>query len=366
MKKTITICVSFFILISISANGFGQAPLPDSLGLPGDNLNLYGVLSLFKQSRSVEEFEQLLNTPDNHVNNLDLNNDGQIDYIRVVDYGKGGLHSLVLQDPVNATESQDLAVIETEQRGNGVVHVQIVGDEELYGKNYIIEPQDGNQQPPQQPMYTQQTVIVNNYNPNPSVLVNVWAWPCVSYIYSPGYVYWNSPWYWGYYPHWWNPWYPFSFHAYWYNTYGYRAFHRRVYFNHMAAATHLYYGHRMASPMVHGNIVNHAYYGPRAGGREEVRPNQGNVGPRGNSYGGNLIQEHRYAEPRQGDNNNHVQPRQENNNFQPRQENNHVNAPRQQEAPRNVNGGGRGNENGGRMNNGGGGGRPNGGGGRRR
>src|ERR1700677_654538 len=125
MKQTNKICALFFMLIGIGAAGYGQAPppqTPDSLGLPGDNLNLYAVLSLFKDSKSVEEFEQKLNSPDNKVNNLDLNHDGQTDYLRVKDYGENGLHSLVIQDPITATESQDVAIIEIEQQGSNNVH----------------------------------------------------------------------------------------------------------------------------------------------------------------------------------------------------------------------------------------------------
>jgi hypothetical protein len=320
--------------------------MADTLGLPGDNLNLYGVLYLFKESSNVQDFEQKLNTPDNKVNNLDLNHDGQIDYIQVIDYGKNGLHSLVLRDPISATESQDIAVIEIEQRGDGVAHVQIVGDEALYGKNYIVEPQDQQQQTVQAPP---PTVVnnynnYNNYNPNPPVLYNVWGWPCIRFMYAPGYVYWNSPWYWGYYPGWWRPWSPFGFHAYWYSMYGYRAFQRRVYFNHMAACHSIYYGHRMMSPTVHTYIGNHAYYGPRfepAGGRMmggNVAPH--NVEPRRDFNGGRQEGGTVYG-GRQGNFNN-----------QPRQQA----APRQQE-PHNMGGGGR---------MGGGGGGHMGGGGRRR
>ncbi|HKC67414.1 MAG TPA: hypothetical protein VKG26_04240, partial [Bacteroidia bacterium] len=68
MKTINKVCALFFILISISAAGYAQAPqTPDSLGLPGDNLNLYAVLDLFKQSNSVEEFEKKLNTPDTKI-----------------------------------------------------------------------------------------------------------------------------------------------------------------------------------------------------------------------------------------------------------------------------------------------------------
>jgi hypothetical protein len=315
MKHFNKICALFFILISISAAGYAQQqpPMSDTLGLPGDNLNLYGVLYLFKESANVQDFEQRLNSPDSKVNNLDLNHDGQTDYIQVIDYGQNGLHSLVLRDAISATESQDVAVIEIEQRGNGVAHVQIVGDEALYGKNYIIEPQDQQQQQIQPPP------PVNNYNPNPPILYNVWGWPCIQFMYAPNYVYWHSPWYWGYYPGWWRPWSPFGFHAYWYNMYGYRGYQRRVYYNHMAGAYNIYYGHRMMSPIVHGYIRNNTYYGPRmesGGGRREVGPNNAprNVEPRRDFNGGR----------QQGNFNN-----------QPRQQA----APRQQ-APRNMGGGG--------------------------
>ena len=36
-----------------------------SLGLPGDNLDLYGVLSLFQKSKTIEDFEKTLNLKEN-------------------------------------------------------------------------------------------------------------------------------------------------------------------------------------------------------------------------------------------------------------------------------------------------------------
>ena len=341
MKHFNRICVLFFILISISAAGYSQNPGADQLGLPGDNLNLYGVLALFKQSNNVQDFEQRLNDPNNKVNNLDLNNDGQIDYIRVVDYGNGGTHSLVLQDPVTPTESQDLAVLEIEQRGDGVAHIQIVGDESLYGKNYIIEPEN-EQQPMQMPPPT------NNYNPTPPMLINVWGWPSIQFMFSPRYTYWNSPYYYGYYPGWWSPWRPFAYQAYWYNMYGYRSYQRRVYYNHMMGAHDLYYGHRMVSPTVHGYIRSNAYNGPRGEGpRGEGPGGRRDIGPGGNN------QPHVVGGGREGGGREEGSGRPANNfNNQPRQES----APRQQvaprpEAPRNMGGGG------GRPSGGGGGGR---------
>jgi hypothetical protein len=48
---------------------FSQVENEAALGLPGDNLNLYAVLDVFK---TVEEFERAINTRDANINNLDL------------------------------------------------------------------------------------------------------------------------------------------------------------------------------------------------------------------------------------------------------------------------------------------------------
>src|SRR4051812_11337057 len=102
MKTSIKIsAMAGFLFCSAAAWSQG-----DSLGLPGDNLDLRAVLSIFKQSANMEEFEKKLNAADTKVNNLDLNNDQQVDYLRVVDYGKDDFHSIVIQDPVSKTESQ--------------------------------------------------------------------------------------------------------------------------------------------------------------------------------------------------------------------------------------------------------------------
>ena len=76
MKNRITLILLFVILLV--SRGYSQTiPKADSLGLPGDNLNLYAVLDLFQQSETFEIFEKKLNEEDSKINNLDLNNDGK-------------------------------------------------------------------------------------------------------------------------------------------------------------------------------------------------------------------------------------------------------------------------------------------------
>jgi hypothetical protein len=220
----------------------------DSLGLPGDHLDLYGVLDLFRRSENPEEFEKKLNSPETKLNNLDLNGDGETDYIRVIDRTENGLHALVLQIPVNEDESQDVAVIEIEKNGEEAAHLQIVGDEELYGKNYILEPKDENSRAAT-PATTEGEKA--NVPPPAPVVVNVWAWPSVRYVYAPVYMPWVSPWRWRYYPPYWRPWRPIlwsAYHPYWHPYWMH--YHRAPMYS-VVRAHDLYYGHRVVSRSVY-------------------------------------------------------------------------------------------------------------------
>jgi hypothetical protein len=251
--------------------GFGVSArnpvVADSLGLPGDNLDLFGVLELFKKSENPEEFEKALNKEDNKLNNLDLNGDNQIDYIHVIDHTENGAHAIVLQVSVTETEKQDVAVIEIEKEKDGVAHLQIVGDEDLYGKNYIIEPAD----------QAATKAPANNANAsNTNVVINVWTWPCVYYVYRPAYVVWISPWGWHHYPGWWSPWRPVYWGVYSPYWHPYRAYHHRVYVHRVMTAHNVYYGHRAVSPVYrsrHPAPVRTVNKAP-ARGKGKVRPAQ--------------------------------------------------------------------------------------------
>ncbi|HEU4716299.1 MAG TPA: hypothetical protein VFU15_00620 [Bacteroidia bacterium] len=245
----------------IQVNAFAD-DTEDSLGLPGDNLDLYGVLDLYKQAASMEDFEKALNNPDNQVNNLDLNNDGNVDYLRVVDNVDGDAHAIVIQDPVSDNESQDVAAIEIEKKGDGVANLQIVGDEELYGTNYIVEPSEDNN------LSSPSDAKFSNFRPT-VVIVNVWAWPCVRFIYAPAYVVWISPWRWAYYPVWYHPWHPVAWrvHHGWVVRYHHPYYHC-VHECRMTHAHQVYYGHRTTSAAVHRQYQQmHAQNAGRSAGR---------------------------------------------------------------------------------------------------
>lgn len=196
--KTIRNLIGIALLLP-AAIVYGQQAT-DSTGLPGDNFSLSGALELFKQSESPEAFEKALNSEDSKVNNLDLNGDGEIDYIKVIDKNDGDVHAFVLQALVSENESQDVAVIEVEKEGDDKAALQIVGDEDLYGEETILEP-------------TAQ-VKTNAGTTTSNVTVNVWTWPSVAYVYRPAYRVWVSPWGWRARPAWWRPWRPVRYHVF--------------------------------------------------------------------------------------------------------------------------------------------------------
>ena len=205
--------------------------------VPGDNFSLEGALEIFKKSASPEEFERMLNDPEARVNNLDLNGDGYIDYIRVIDMYEGNVHAFVLQAVISERESQDVAVITLEKLSNGRAVLQITGDADIYGVETIIEP-------------TSEVRTYAGFNTS-RVIVNVWSWPLVSYIYGPYYRVWVSPWGWSYRPYWWNPWRPFVYYDYYSFWWPYRSYYSVCYTHRVYYAHNIYRPYRTTSVTVH-------------------------------------------------------------------------------------------------------------------
>lgn len=274
MKKTLILLLLTPIFLLNAGTASSQDM--DSTGLPGDHFSLQGALEMFKKAGSPEEFEKLINTQSNNVNNLDLNGDGEIDYVRVIDKSEKDAHAFVLQVAVSATENQDIAVIELEKTGNENAVLQIVGDEEIYGQQTIVEPSDGTNDDEVSPAKHGPNVSYNE----PDLVVNVWMWPAVRFVYRPAYVVWVSPWYWRTYPVWWHRWRPFPWYVFHPRAIVYRPFCRVVYTQRVLVAHRLYTPYRSTSVFVHTRYVGPAnnYHVNRTMQRVNV------TGPRGNEF----------------------------------------------------------------------------------
>ena len=70
-----------------------------ALGLIDDDISNAGsicdcqkAIYIVSKSKNLEDFEHRLNDPENRISNLDLNNDGYVDFLRVVEVEEKGTH----------------------------------------------------------------------------------------------------------------------------------------------------------------------------------------------------------------------------------------------------------------------------------
>jgi hypothetical protein len=194
MKSFIPLLLFSWVTLT-SVPVFSQKEPPASsdttlLGLPGDGLDLYAVLTLFQKSKTIEDFEKSLNTKETGINNLDLNLDNKVDFIKVITKQEKNDFTFILRVDVSEKEKQDVAVILLSKDDKGKVIMQIVGDKELYGKNYVIEPKTPATPNPgytgSEPKASASTA--NPSSPSTTTVVVVESAPVVQYVYSPVYV----------------------------------------------------------------------------------------------------------------------------------------------------------------------------------
>ena len=210
MKKLTTLLMTLMLMssalwadetITVSANSSDIS----------EGLDLKVVAKLFAEAKNLEEFETMLNNPDSAFCNLDLNGDGQVDYLRVIETGEGNKRLIVLQAILAKDIYQDVASIYVEKDEANNVSVQVIGDEYVYGVNYIIEP-----------VYVYQPLIYD------------WFW-------SPYWCAWHSPWYWGYYPGWWYVHSCWAHDWYWHHCYAFHHHHHYCSFRPGHAVHHGYH-----------------------------------------------------------------------------------------------------------------------------
>jgi hypothetical protein len=202
MKKCILLFIMIAVLGFFCLPAYSQSQTDTaSLGLAGDNLDLYAVLDLFLKSKTIEGFEKSLNDTKSKINNLDLDLDKKIDFLKVVSKKEdSNSYTFIIQDAVSKTETQDVAVILVNRDKNKKISVQIVGDEDLYGKDYVIEPKTSpSSAVTANPAYQGSDPVTKDV-PASTTTVVVQSAPIVQYVYSPAYVPYYPPYYYGYHP----------------------------------------------------------------------------------------------------------------------------------------------------------------------
>lgn len=165
-----------------------------------ENLDLEAVASLFGESKDLEDFEYKLNDPELRISNLDLNKDGYVDYLRVLENSGNRTILITIQAVIGKDLYQDVATIDVEKDNRGIARVQVVGDVYLYGYDYIIEP------------------------------VYVYSPPVVLYFWGSSYQRWYSPYYWQHYPVHYRPWHTCAYHDYHNHVHVHINTHHRYYY----------------------------------------------------------------------------------------------------------------------------------------
>jgi hypothetical protein len=187
MQLKVVMYTLFAVLLGCSL-AFGQdevtvvAPTSEA----AEGLDLHAVGELFKDSKDLEAFEKALNDPEVGINNLDLDENDDVDFIRVVEEASDDTRVIILQVPLAEDEFQDVATIEVEKTGDEAYNLQVHGDEVIYGVDYYVAP----------------------------TVVHVHTWPIIGWIYRPVYRPYRSGFYFGFYPRWWRPYRPVNVRVY--------------------------------------------------------------------------------------------------------------------------------------------------------
>ncbi len=174
MKFILLLVVLSFAVIGASgqpsSNGDGSGSGEEK------GLDLFSVAELFREAESLEKFEQALNDSEKGINNLDLNENGEVDYIRVTETISGDTRLIVLQSALGVDDYQDVAAIAVERESDDRYNLHLQGDETLYGANYYVAPAN------------------NDFR----------AWNIVRWLFRPNYRAYVSPFGYGNYPRWWR------------------------------------------------------------------------------------------------------------------------------------------------------------------
>ncbi|HEX9971924.1 MAG TPA: hypothetical protein VGD14_07630 [bacterium] len=187
IKLLVTMLLLFCASYLVSAQENITIVTPNSRIAEGLDLN--AVAELFKDSENLEEFEKALNDPEIGINNLDLDGDGYVDYIRVVEQVVDDTHVIILQVALGQDEFQDVATIEIERTGTENYNMQVRGNDVIYGVDYYISP-----------------VYVHVHH--------IHGWRIMPWLFRPMYRPYYSVFYFGYYPGWWVPYRPVVIHVY--------------------------------------------------------------------------------------------------------------------------------------------------------
>jgi hypothetical protein len=141
-----------------------------------EGLNLQALGELVKKSSDAKTLEEELNKP-NSINNVDLNEDDKVDYLKVTEYGKDNIRGLSITADISKDETQEIATIEISKTDNNA-EMAVTGNSTIYrdpGTSYYHSS------------FGLTDLII------------------LGYLFGPRHTYWASPYGYGMYPSYYRP-----------------------------------------------------------------------------------------------------------------------------------------------------------------
>jgi hypothetical protein len=172
MKKLSYLLIAFSlvaVMLSSCSTASNQKPVIVTVEKNGCNLDIPSLTELVKSCLTSAEIESKLNQP-NGINNVDLDNDGQTDYITVAEFNTPTGIGYTFNDQTK-NGNVELVRMTFDKTNNNVV---TTGNPNYYGNDYQYR----------------------------SDLTNFLI---LSYLLSPHYSYYHSPYHYGYYPSYYRP-----------------------------------------------------------------------------------------------------------------------------------------------------------------
>jgi len=131
--KNIAIAIAFAIVLAGCSQNPQQNNVSISSNAPaGFDVNKLG--EIVKTSTNPQVLEKAINDPKNQINNLDLDKDGKIDFLKVNETGKNELQII---DDFSSNQSMTIATIKVNPTNNNSADLNIQSNPDYAGSNYM-------------------------------------------------------------------------------------------------------------------------------------------------------------------------------------------------------------------------------------
>lgn len=107
-----------------------------------DGLNIQALCEVVQKAKDAEDLEKKLNEPGQKVNNLDLDEDGKVDYVGVTEFTKGKTHGFSFTVSIGG-EKQEVATVQIEENSDGTASVEAQGNQHVYGHGHYYHSRIG-------------------------------------------------------------------------------------------------------------------------------------------------------------------------------------------------------------------------------